>query len=187
MPLELNLVPARRQESRDISVSVEGRLLFKALRGEAEAGIVIEETKPLIAEVSIRDESSISFSCFASRERNLMRGFIMYEFQRKPSSRLSTSNADCSDDLFLIRVNDWNESTFRTCFASDWSDQSPHYSRMSHCLGSSSAHDMDAQKLDLDPRDRGQGSLVSKGRSLHGARNHISPYLGKLEVILISN
>lgn len=77
MPLELNLVPARRQESRDINVNVEGRLLFKALSGDAEAGIVIDETKPLMAEVKIRDESSISFSCSARRERNLMRGLIM--------------------------------------------------------------------------------------------------------------
>ena len=45
---------------------------------------------------------------------------------------------------------------------------------------------MDAQKLDLEDRDRGQGSLVSKGQSLHGARNHISPCLGNLEVLWIS-
>ena len=45
---------------------------------------------------------------------------------------------------------------------------------------------MDAQKLDLEGCDRGQGSPMSKDRSLHGARNHISPYLGRLEVLLIS-
>lgn len=77
MPLELNLVPARLQESRDINVNVEGRLLLKALSGEAEAGIVIDETNPLMADVKIRDESSIPFSCIARRERNLMRGFII--------------------------------------------------------------------------------------------------------------
>ena len=45
---------------------------------------------------------------------------------------------------------------------------------------------MDAQKLDLEDRDRGQGSLVSKGQSLHGARSHTLPCSGNLEDFWIS-
>ena len=77
MPRELNLVPARLQDSLEIKVKVDGKLLCKALSGEEEVGIVIVETNPLMADVSIRDESSMAFSCAASRERNLMRGSIM--------------------------------------------------------------------------------------------------------------
>lgn len=46
MPRELNLVPARLQDSLEIKVKVDGRLLFKALSGEEEVGIVIVETNP---------------------------------------------------------------------------------------------------------------------------------------------
>ena len=57
---------------------------------------------------------------------------------------------------------------------------------MSHYPGSSSAHDMDAQKLDLEDRDHGQGSLVSKGQPLRGARSRILPYSGNLEGFRVS-
>lgn len=53
MPRELNLVPARLQDSLDIKVNVEGKLVFTALIGEEEDGTVIVETNPLIAEVRI--------------------------------------------------------------------------------------------------------------------------------------
>lgn len=77
MPRELNLVPARLQDSLEMTVKVDGRLLFRALRGEEEVGMVTVDTNPLMADVRIRDESSMDFSCAASRERNLMRGSIM--------------------------------------------------------------------------------------------------------------
>lgn len=107
MPRELNRVPARRQDSRDIKAKVEGRPLLRALRGEDDVGIVMEETNPRMADVKIRDWSSNSLSCAAKRERNLMRGSIIYEFHRKPSSRLSTSKADSSD---VLRALDFVQS-----------------------------------------------------------------------------
>ena len=58
---------------------------------------------------------------------------------------------------------------------------------MSHYPGSSSARDTDAQKPDLEDRDRDQGSLVSKGQPLHGARSRMLPYLGNLEDFWVSN
>ena len=45
---------------------------------------------------------------------------------------------------------------------------------------------MDAQKLDPEDCDRGQGNLVSRGQFLHGARGHILPCLGNLENFWIS-
>lgn len=77
MPRELNLVPARLQDSLDIKVKVEGKLVLRPLIGEEEDGTVIVETNPRIADVSIREESKSSFSFAASRERNLMRGSII--------------------------------------------------------------------------------------------------------------
>lgn len=58
---------------------------------------------------------------------------------------------------------------------------------MSHCPGSSSAHDTDVQKLDLEDRDRDQGSLVSKDQPLHGARSRMLPCSGNLEDFRVSN
>lgn len=77
MPRELNLVPARLQDSLDIRVKVEGKLVFTLLIGEEEDGTVIVETNPRIAEVRIREESRSAFSVAASRDRNLIRGSIM--------------------------------------------------------------------------------------------------------------
>lgn len=77
MPRELNLVPARLQDSLDMRVNVEGKLIFTPLIGEEEAGTVIVETNPLIAEVRIREESRSCFSFAASRDRNLIRGSTM--------------------------------------------------------------------------------------------------------------
>ena len=45
---------------------------------------------------------------------------------------------------------------------------------------------MDAQKLDPEDRGRGQGNLVSRGQSLHGARSHILPCSSNLEDFWIS-
>lgn len=58
---------------------------------------------------------------------------------------------------------------------------------MSRCPGSSSAHDTDAQKLDLEDRDCDQGSLASKGQPLHGARSRMLPCLGNLGGFQVSN
>ena len=77
MPRELNLVPARLQDSLDIKVKLEGRLVLTPLIGEEEDGTVIVETNPLIAEVRIWEESRSSFSFSASLERNLIRGSII--------------------------------------------------------------------------------------------------------------
>lgn len=77
MPRELNLVPARLHDSRDIKVRVEGRLVLTLPIGEEKDGMVIVETNPLIAEVRIREESRSTFSFAASRERNLIRGSII--------------------------------------------------------------------------------------------------------------
>lgn len=76
MPRELNLVPARLQDSLDIKVKVEARLVLTPLIGEDEGGTVIVETNPLIAEVRIREESRRSFSFAANWERNLIRESI---------------------------------------------------------------------------------------------------------------
>ena len=62
MPRELNLVPARLQDSLDIKVKDEGKLVLTPLIGEEEDGTVIVDTNPLIAEVKIWEESRSSFS-----------------------------------------------------------------------------------------------------------------------------
>lgn len=62
-----------------------------ALSGEEESGMVIVRQKPLMAEVSIRDESRASLSCGIIRERNWTRGLIMNEFHKNVSSKLSIS------------------------------------------------------------------------------------------------
>ena len=44
MPLALNLVPARRHESREISVNVDGKCNLILVKGLNDAGIVTVET-----------------------------------------------------------------------------------------------------------------------------------------------
>jgi len=110
-------VPARRQERRDISVRFEGRLVLTFFNGEDEAGIIMVATYPRMAEVRIWEPSSSSRSVAAKRERNLMRGSIMYEFHRNPSSRLSMSNADSSAHLYNLSVHVVEDvrSSYRSC------------------------------------------------------------------------
>jgi hypothetical protein len=99
IPRLLNLVPALRHERREMRVSDDGRPVLVVRSGEEEEGIVIVETKPRIADVRIPELSSASLSRLTSRDRNLSSGLIIYEFQRKESSRLSMSKVDASVDL----------------------------------------------------------------------------------------
>ena len=92
MPRELNRVPARLQESRDIMVRYDGRPVDLSRSGALDCGMVMLRQNPLIAEVKIREESRLSLSWGSSRDRNCTKGLIMYEFQRKESSKLSMSN-----------------------------------------------------------------------------------------------
>jgi hypothetical protein len=83
MPRLLNLVPALRHDSRDMSVKDEGRPILDVLTGAEEGGIVIVRTKPRIAEVRSPELSRAALSRATSRLRNFTRGPIMYEFHRK--------------------------------------------------------------------------------------------------------
>ncbi len=56
MPRELKRVPALRDDSREMTVRVEGRFDDPTLRNGAEdGGIVKDLTKPRITDVNIRD------------------------------------------------------------------------------------------------------------------------------------
>jgi len=99
IPRLLNLVPARRHDKRDIKVKADGRRVFEVLNGAEEDGMVMVRTKPRIADVRIRVLSKASLSCATSRDRNFIKGLIIYEFHKKESSKLSTSNVEASVDL----------------------------------------------------------------------------------------
>ena len=99
IPRLLNLVPALRHDRREMRVSDDGRPVLLVRSGEEEEGIVIVETKPRMADVRIPELSSASLSRLTNRDRNLSSGLIIYEFQRKESSRLSMSKVDASVDL----------------------------------------------------------------------------------------
>lgn len=104
IPRLLNLVPALRHDKRDIRVREDGSPVLIVRKGADEEGIVIVSTNPRMADVSIRELSNAALSCGRSRDRNLIKGLIMYEFQRKESSRLSISKVEASVDL--QEVND---------------------------------------------------------------------------------
>lgn len=99
IPRLLNLVPALRHDNRDIKVSEDGSPVLVVRRGADDEGMVIVRTNPRMADVSIRELSNASLSCGRSRDLNFTRGLIMYEFQRKESSRLSISKVEESVDL----------------------------------------------------------------------------------------
>ena len=73
MPRELNLVPARLQDSREISVMDEGIPDPVVLIGAEDVGIVMVSAKPRIADVNMPDASSASFSLGASLGRTRLR------------------------------------------------------------------------------------------------------------------
>jgi hypothetical protein len=77
MPRLLNLVPALRHDSLDISVSDDGRPVLVVLKGADEDGIVIVRTKPRMADVRILELSKAFLSLAKSRERNFTSGLIM--------------------------------------------------------------------------------------------------------------
>lgn len=77
IPRLLNLVPALRQDNRDMSVKEEGRPVLDVRRGADEEGIVMLRTKPRMAEVRIREWSNAALSCGSSRDRNWTRGLII--------------------------------------------------------------------------------------------------------------
>lgn len=55
-----------------------------------------------MADVNMREASSSFFSRSDSLERKLTSGWIMYEFQRKPASRLSIATVAANDDLTQV-------------------------------------------------------------------------------------
>jgi hypothetical protein len=77
MPRLLNLVPALRHDSLDISVRDDGRPVLVVLKGADEDGIVIVRTKPRMADVRILELSKAFLSLAKSRERNFTSGLIM--------------------------------------------------------------------------------------------------------------
>jgi hypothetical protein len=99
MPLLLNLVPALRQDRREINVRAEGKPDVFVRIGADDRGMVMVSTNPRMADVRIRDASNASFSWGSNCDLNLTRGWIMYEFHRNDSSRLSISNFEDSADL----------------------------------------------------------------------------------------
>ena len=105
MPRELNLVPARLHESRDIRVNEDGRPVLDVRSGAEEEGMVIVRTNPRMADVRILEWSNASLSWATKRERNLTRGLIMYEFHKNDSSRLSISNVDVSVGLQNVSID----------------------------------------------------------------------------------
>lgn len=120
IPRLLNLVPALRHDSRDIRVKEDGSPVLVDRKGAEEEGIVIVRTNPRMADVSIRELSNASLSCGKSRDRNLIRGLIMYEFQRKESSRLSISKVEASVDLREVNnVSEQRGSFFKPVLQPD--------------------------------------------------------------------
>jgi len=55
--------------------------------------------KPRIADVNMREASRSLLSRSDNLERKLTSGWIIYEFQRKPASRLSIATVADNDDL----------------------------------------------------------------------------------------
>ena len=92
IPLELKRVPARLHDRREMRERNEGSLEDFGATGAAVWGIVMVPQKPRMAEVKILELSKASLSGGISRDLNLIKGLIMNEFQRKPSSKLSISN-----------------------------------------------------------------------------------------------
>jgi hypothetical protein len=58
-------------------------------RGAEARGTTIVRQNPRMADVRIRDASRASFSRRDKRDRKSTKGWIIYEFHRKPASRLS--------------------------------------------------------------------------------------------------
>jgi hypothetical protein len=104
MPRLLNLVPALRQDRREIKVRAEGKPEVVVRIGADDRGMVIVSTKPRMADVKIRDASNTSFSCGTNCDLNLTKGWIMYEFHKNDSSRLSVSNVEDSTELDKLSV-----------------------------------------------------------------------------------
>jgi hypothetical protein len=103
MPRALNLVPALLQDNREIRVSEEGNPDPRVLIGADEEGTVIVRAKPRMADVRIPEASKAAFSRGAKRDLKSTRGWIIYEFHRKPASRLSIDTVAESDDLHRSR------------------------------------------------------------------------------------
>lgn len=82
-----------------MTVRYEGNPDPIARRGAEDCGIVIVKQNPRMADVSILEASRASLSWASRRDRNCTRGWIMKEFQRKDSSKLSMSKVDASADL----------------------------------------------------------------------------------------
>ena len=99
MPRALNLVPALLHDNRDIKVMDDGRPDRGALMGDEDEGTVIVSANPRIADVRMPEASSASFSLGANRDLKSTRGWIIYEFHRKPASRLSIDTVAASVDL----------------------------------------------------------------------------------------
>ena len=74
-----------------------------ARTGDEDEGTVTVRAKPRIAEVRMPEASSACFSLGASLDRKSTRGWIMYEFHRKPASKLSIDTVAASEDLSCNR------------------------------------------------------------------------------------
>jgi hypothetical protein len=77
IPRLLNLVPALRQDKREMRVNDDGSPVLVVRSGAEEEGIVIVRTKPRIADVRIPELSNASLSRFTSRDRNFTSGLII--------------------------------------------------------------------------------------------------------------
>jgi len=95
----LNLVPALLQDKREIKVKDEGNPDRLPRIGDEEAGTVIVRAKPRIADVNILEASRAPFSRCDSLDLKSTKGCIMYEFHRKPASKLLIETVEASEDL----------------------------------------------------------------------------------------
>jgi hypothetical protein len=73
----LNLVPALREDKREITVNVDGRFERSLGAKEIDAGMVRVPEKPLMTDVIRRDASRTVFSGAARRLRKSKSGAII--------------------------------------------------------------------------------------------------------------
>jgi hypothetical protein len=99
IPRALNRVPALLHDNLEMSVIEEGNPERAVRIGAEEEGTVIVRANPRIADVRMPEASKPSFSRGESRDLKSTKGWIMYEFQRKPASRLSIDTVAASVDL----------------------------------------------------------------------------------------
>ena len=101
-------------------------------------------SKPLMADVKMRDSSRARRSVSESLLRKFTSGWIMNAFQRKPRSKLSSATVAEDEGLHCQRMR-LRPVENLTCLAPFWSGQSRRCSRKYHHSAISSRPDMDVR------------------------------------------